>query len=130
MDSDQLEAAINEMGFEMVDNGVMELPVSKPAAFSFEEPAELNIDAIESKMGEHGFTVFDINTEQKDTGEFYAHFHILTDHYKKCSVKMWQGDMRVYPREDGLDTYEFSRIVKGIEETSGTAMVHDPIERD
>lgn len=128
MDKDNIEGALNEMDFSIVDNGVIQVPSSKPAAFTFEEPAELDVEKIEEELDDKDFAMLTPDYNIKENGEFYCYFDVMTDHYKKLSIKIWREDLRIYPHEDPPDKYELSRILHAIEDALSNNLTHDPIE--
>ena len=123
-----IEDGMDEMDFSMVDNGIMELPCSKPAAFSFTGDPTLNIDALEDEIEGYDFGLMRSDHDERADGQFYCHLMVVTDHYKKIKVKAWNDCVRIYPREDTPDTYEFARIIHAIEDAFGAKLEHDPIE--
>lgn len=118
---------MDQMGFELVDNGVLELPCSTPAVFKFVDEPELNSERFTEAIETNDFSISEELIREKD-GEFYFKAKVMTDHYKDCIVKVWTDKARVYPREDDLDTYEFSRIVHAIEDSFGAELTHEPTE--
>jgi len=120
-----LEAAQAQMGFELVDSGPIEVPCSTPATFAFTEPAEHTTEAFFEAMDEHDFAVIDTFHSESEDG-FYYKADVLTDHYKKCTVKVWEDRANIYPQEEGFDTYEVSRIIHGIEDAFGSELEHEP----
>lgn len=121
---------MGEMDFSMVDNGIMELPCSKPATFAFVEEPTLDVTALEDKLDGYDFGMFTPNYDEREDGQFYCHVEIVTDHYKKVKSKIWNDSVRIYPREDMPDTYEFTRIVHAIEDAFGAELEHAPVEED
>jgi len=121
---------MDEMDYEIVDNGVLELPSSIPAAYRFDGEATPDVEALEKQLDEHGFALMHPNSETRDDGDFYCHFEVVTDHYKRVEVKSWNDTLRMFPREELPDTYEFARILHAIEEAFGAGLEHDPIERE
>lgn len=114
-----------QMDYELVDNGVLELPASTPATYEFVEPATYNPDAFEEAVDEYGFGLIDENSTQKDDGSFYYNVDVVTDHYKKVAVKVWRDSANIYPKEELVDTYEFSRIVHSIENAFESELEHN-----
>lgn len=124
---DGIQNALDDMEFEVIDNGALELPTSVPALFSFKTEAELNPDGFEDAIEEYDFTNLDTFTTKNDSG-FYYKTKVLTDHYKDCVVKVWAEDVRIFPKDNELDTYELSRIVHAIEDAFGAELVNVPRE--
>lgn len=119
-----IQAAKDQMGFEMVDTQGLDMPVSTPATFRFIEPAELVRGEFVKAMEEHEFATIDTFHKQSDDG-FYYKADVLTDHYKKCTVKVWEEKANIHPQENGIDTYELSRIIHGIEAAFGSELEHE-----
>lgn len=128
IDQEEIEAGMDEMSYTLVDNGVMELPSSKPAAYSFVEPPLFQPEQLEEALDEHEFGMMTRQAEQREDGRFYCYADVVTDHYKKISVKVWNDSVRIYPGKEPPDTYEFTRIVKSIAATFGP-LKHDPIDQ-
>lgn len=118
-----IRAVREQMEFEVVDNGVIELPTSTPGVLEFDSPAELNPDAFESALDEHDFVALDTFVESSDDG-FYYKTKILTDHCKDCVVKVWEHQVCIFPKEELLDTYELSRVIHAIEDAFGAGLSH------
>lgn len=123
---DRVDAALAQMGFEMVDNGVLELPSSTPATFRFDGQTELDVDAFEDALDERDFGMLSPSTGEKDDGSFYCYADVVTDHYKRVAVKVWNDTAAIYPKEELVDTFEVSRIIHAIEEGFGAELRHDP----
>lgn len=125
MNKADIQAGMDQMAYELVDNGVLELPSSTPATYEFVEPAEYNPEGFEEALDEHDFSVFTATTEEREDGEFYYYVDVMTDHYKKVHVRVWRETACVYPKEELVDKYEFARIVGAIESAFGD-LDHDP----
>jgi hypothetical protein len=125
-----IREAMAEMDFEIVDNGVLELPSSKPATFRVSGEATPDTDALEDSLDEHDFGLMQQVKNSRDDGRFYCHFHVVTDHYKRVRVKTWNDSVRIYPDEELPDTFEFVRIIKAIEDAFGVELEHDPQDGD
>ena len=123
-----LESGFEQMKFEMVDNGVVNLPTSHPATYSFQEPVELSKEAFEAQLDSHGFSLIETFVSEKETGEFYFKARVMTDHYKGITVKVWRDSANFYPQGNQLDMYEFSRLVHSVEEAFGSDLLHDSTE--
>jgi hypothetical protein len=123
-DKDKLTAGMEQMGFKMVDNGVLELPTSTPATYEFTEPASYNPEAFAEAVEEYDFGLVGENTKEKEDGSFYYYVDVVTDHYKKVAVKVWKDSANIYPKEELVDTYEFSRIVHAIEDAFQAQLEH------
>ncbi len=123
---DEIKDAMSEMHFEIVDNGVLELPTSKPAVFAVDGDADPDVDALEDELDEHGFGLMEDLTETREDGRFYCHFDVFTDHYKRVRVKTLNDTVRIFPDEETPDTYEFVRIVHAIEDAFGCELRHTP----
>jgi len=122
---------MDEMDFSMVDNGFgLELPISKPATYTFQGETEKDVDALAYALADHDFTLHDVQHDEKEDGTFYCYGRVLTDHYKDVKVRVWNKKARVYPLdEEEPDRWEFVRIVKSIEEAFGAELEHTPEER-
>lgn len=83
----KISSGMEQMGFEMLDNGVLELPTSTPATYRFVEKATYNPSAFADEIKEYGFGLVGADFEQQDSGEFYYYVDVVTDHYKKVAVK-------------------------------------------
>jgi len=127
-DREKIKAGMDQMGFEMLDNGVMELPSSKPAMYAFVEPATYDAEAFKAEIKDHDFNITGDVTTENDSGEFYYFVEVLTDHYKTVKVKIWPEKVRIFPKENGIDTYEFSRIVHAIEDAFQAELEHETDE--
>jgi len=114
-----IKAGISQMEFEVVDNGVIKLPCSTPARYNFVGHAVYAPEAFESAVNDEGFTVISSDMEFHDTGEFYYSADLLTDHYKKVKIRVWEHSANIYPRNELPDKYEFTRILKAIETAFG-----------
>lgn len=125
-----IEAAMSEMDYSVVDNGVLELPASKPAAFSFEGDPSLDVDALEEELESNDFGMLTPNHETREDGKFYCFVDVVTDHYKKVKVKIWNDTVCIFPDEELPDTYEFTRTVQAIETALGADVEHDPVDRE
>jgi hypothetical protein len=125
MNKTDIEAGLDQMGFEMVDNGIMQLPASSPATYNFVGKAEYNPDAFEEALEDKGFSHLTANTDTREDGEFYYYVDVVTDHYKKVKVKVWADSACIFPKEEQPDTFEFARIVRAIEDAFGE-LEHDP----
>ena len=124
MDTEQITAGMDQMDFAIIDNGVLELPSSTPATYTFTSEPTYNPDGFTEAIENKDFGVIDVNTEQKDSGEFYYYADVITDHAKKLHVKVWQNRANVYPKEERIDTYEFSRVVHAIEDAFDSELEH------
>lgn len=125
-DPDDIQAGLDQMNFEMVDNGVIEIPSSRPASFAFTTEPTLDVDAIEPAFAEYDFGTMDMTHDTRENGDFYCYFDVVTDHYKRLSVKIWREKCRIYPHENRVDTYELTRIVHAIEAALGAELEHSP----
>jgi len=125
----KIQSGLDQMDFEMVDNGVLELPTSTPATYEFIEPAKYDPEGFGEAIAEHNFTLMTANTKEREDGEFYYYVDVLTDHYKKVHVRVWANTACVFPKEELPDRYEFARIVKAIEASFGELDHYIP-ERD
>lgn len=119
-----IEAGMAQMGFEMVDNGVIEVPTSKPATYAFTGETTYQPAVFEDELDTHGFGLVGVNTKQKDNGDFYYYADVVTDHYKKVAVKVWNDTANLYPKENTVDTYEVSRILHAIEDAFKSELEH------
>lgn len=125
MNEADIQAGLDQMNYEQVDNGVIEIPSSKPARYGFVEPATYDPEAFKEACEEYGFSVFTATTEQRGDGDFYYYVGVLTDHYKKVHVRVWRETACIFPKEKLVDTYEFARIVRSIESAFGD-LEHEP----
>ncbi len=123
---DEIKDAMSEMDFEVVDNGVLEIPSSKPAVFAVEGDADPDIDALEDELKKRDFGAIQKRSKTREDGRFYCHFHVVTDHYKRVRVKTWNDSVRIFPDDELPDTYEFVRIVHAIEDAFGCELRHAP----
>jgi len=123
-DTDKIKAGLAQMDFEMVDNGVFEMPASTPATYNFTEPATFDPNAFEAEIDDRGFSYIGKHSTEKDDGSFYYTVDVVTDHYKKVAVKVWRDTANLYPKEELVDTYEVSRIVHAIEEGFQSELEH------
>lgn len=123
-DNEKIEAGLEQMGFELVDHGVLELPSSTPATYAFTGETTYGPDAFAEALDKHGFSVVGVNTEQKDNGDFYYYADVVTDHYKKIAVKVWRESANLYPKKEHVDTYEVSRILHAIEDAFESELEH------
>ena len=123
-DTDKIEAGLAQMGYELVDNGHLELPMSTPATYVFTEAATYNPGAFAEAIEEYDFGIVGITTEQNDDGKFYYYADVVTDHYKKVAVKVWRDSANLFPKEDYVDTYEISRIIHAIENAFESDLEH------
>jgi len=123
-----IESGLEQMSYEIVDNGALELPVSTPCAFEFLSDTEPDIDVFKETMKSHDFGLRESQLRTSNDGDFYYKAKVMTDHYKDCVVKVWKDTVRIYPREYQLDTYELSRIVHGIEDAFGSKLTQTEIE--
>jgi hypothetical protein len=119
MEKAEIEGGLEEMNFTMVDNGIMELPSSKPATYEFVEESEYAPEQFEAEIEDVGFSIFTASTEQREDGAFYYYVDVLTDHAKRVKIRVWNDTVRIYPREEPPDTWEFSRIVQAVETAFG-----------
>lgn len=119
--------ALDQMAYEVVDNGALDLPTAVPALFAFTDTAELTPGALEDALDEYGFSTLDTFSTTSDSG-FYYKTRVMTDHYKDCVVKVWEDDVRIYPRDKELDTYELSRIIHAVEDAFNAEM--ENVERE
>jgi len=123
-DNAKINAGMNQMGFEVVEHGRIELPSSTPATYEFTGKTTYQPDAFEDALDEHDFGVVGVNTKQKDNGDFYYYADVVTDHYKKVAVKVWKESANLYPKENSVDTFEFSRILHAIEDAFESNLEH------
>ncbi len=123
---EELKEAMSEMDFEIVDNGALKLPTSKPAVFSIDGDAEPDIDVLEDELDKRDFGAIQKQSKTREDGRFYCHFHVVTDHYKRVRVKTWNDSVRIFPDDELPDTYEFVRIVNSIEDAFGCELRYDP----
>jgi len=114
-----------QMGFEIVDNGVLELPSATPATYVFTEAPTYRPDGFDAAIQDKAFGVIDVNTKQKESGEFYYYADVVTDHAKKLAVKVWTDSANIYPKEERIDTYEFSRVLHAIEDGFEAELAHN-----
>jgi len=119
-----VEAGLEEMDFEMVDTGVLELPTSKPACFDLIGDTSIDIEALESELDSCGFVSMSPVMDTNDEGDFYCYVDIMTDHYKKIHVKVWNDSVSVFQKENKPDSYELSRILHAIEEAFNGEIQH------
>jgi len=123
-DNEKIKAGMEQMNFEMVDNGVMKLPTSKPATYTFSGETTYRPDVFADAIDEHEFSLIGVNTKQKNNGVFYYYADVVTDHYKKVAVKVWNNNANLYPKEKTVDTYELSRILHAIENAFKSELEH------
>jgi len=122
-----IQAGLDQMDFEIVDDGHLKLPASTPARYVFASETELDPEAVELELDDYDFSILTPNHQWDDDGSFYYYVDVVTDHYKKIHVKVWQDRANLYPKEELVDTYEVSRIIHAIENAFGTELVHiDP----
>jgi len=119
----KIEAGIQQMDFSMVDNGIVDLPTSTPATYTFKSPAEYDPDGFADEIESHDFGVMGITTEECTIGWYY-YADVVTDHCKRVAVKVWPRTANIYPKEDLVDTYEFSRILHSIEDGFNGELEH------
>jgi len=117
-----VEHGQDQMMFETVDNGVIELPCSTPAVYEFKTEATTSFKTLERALAEHGFTAMDEMCTSNDDG-FYFKCDILTDHCKRATLKAWSDECRIFPNGELLDRFELSRILHAIEEAFGSELV-------
>lgn len=132
MKTSHVEAALEEMDFEMVENGAgLELPSSKPASFSFTEPVELDEDRVYEGFRSKDFAVLTPFIKRKEGSEkFVWEADLYTDkRMAKTKVKIWRDSVRIYPREDGVELTELAQITSAIESAMNATLEHDPIEQ-
>jgi len=120
-----IESGLTQMNFEIVDNGVLKLPSSKPATYTFVGEPTPDINLLEKELDSHDFGLWSTNCETKNDGRFYCHFELVTDHYKRVKVKTWNDRVCIFPREELPDRFEFSRIVHTIENAFDSEIEHN-----
>jgi len=120
-----IESGLNQMDYEVVDNGVIELPSSTPAVFEFEGSSELNVETLESELDEYEFSMFTPTHDTREDGSFYCYVDILTDHYKKIHLRIWREQVCVFPKEEQPDRYELSRLMNAVESAFGAELTHE-----
>lgn len=117
-----VEKGLEQMGYEVVDNGVMNLPCSTPAVYEFATPSELDGDTFEENITAHDFTIYD--TFSREQGDQYLYSaSVVTDHYKKVNLRTSHESLRVFPDEQPPDRYELSRILHAVEDAFGSDLV-------
>lgn len=125
VDKKHIQAGLDQMDFRVIDNGTLELPSSTPATYKFTEPTTYNPEQFAEQIDGYGFSTVGMTTNTKDS-DWYYYTDVLTDHCKTVHVKIWTDKANVYPKEDGIDTWEFSRILSAIEEAFGSELQHTP----
>lgn len=129
MKTSEVEAALAEMDYEVVENEFgMTLPVSKPAGFACEPDATLDVDELEAELDRKDIGLFAEFTNRSDDGRWYFNFELYTRDAKRIAAKMWPDALRVYPREEGPTLGELAQITSAIERAFGTTLTHDPID--
>lgn len=123
-----IKGGLEEMDYDIVDNGVLKLPSSKPAAFAWTVEPTPDEEALEHELDEYDFGLMMNRCETREDGQFYCHFDVVTDHYKRVKVKTWNDSIRVFPDDELPDTYELVRIIKAAERAFGAELEHDPID--
>jgi len=114
MSDHDYSAILNEMQFEIIDNGVLELPSSTPAVLEWETKPEVDIDRFESNLEEHGHAPHS-TLKETDGDEFYYKTKILTDHAKDVILKADANTVRLFHKGENVDVYEISRIINSLE---------------
>jgi hypothetical protein len=130
METEAIKAGLEQMTWEIVDNGAIKIPSSRPAHYEFIEPATYRPDTFEEAVELHDFTIRSTYTELQppDDGDgFFYYTRVTTDHYKTVKVRIWRKACNVYPIEDVPDTYEFSRILGAVETAFGELA---PVDED
>jgi hypothetical protein len=61
-ENEYIKAGMAQMDYELVDNGVLELPVATPATYEFQKPATYNPDAFECEIKSYDFGLVSIKT--------------------------------------------------------------------
>ena len=111
---EKVKHGLGQMKFEMVNNGVMDLPTSTPALYQFTSEATLSEESFEKELDDYDFVTLDTYTTENENG-FYYKTKVLTDHSKDCIVKVWNDEARIFPRGQCLDRYELARILHALE---------------
>ncbi|AFH22155.1 hypothetical protein OSG_eHP18_00225 [environmental Halophage eHP-18] len=119
----KFDQIIEAMDYEMVDNGVLELPAATPAVFAYKNKPELEFTTLENELSEHDFVTVDSSVRYTDDGEFYFRTKVLTDHMTELIVKGGMGWVRIFPGGDRTDVYEISRVVHAIEAAVNTEIL-------
>jgi hypothetical protein len=130
METEAIKSGLEQMYWEIVDNGTIKLPSSRPARYEFIEPATYRPDTFEEAVEQHDFTISSTHTElqpPEDGDGFYYYTRVTTDHYKTVKLKIWRETCNVYPIEDPPDTYEFSRLLEAVETAFGELA---PVDED
>ena len=130
VDREAIESGLEQMDYELIATGNIELPTSKPATYMFTEPATYDPERFESRLRDKNFAVHNVNTKQKSDGSFYYFANVVTDHYKSVNVKIWQEECCIYRDEESPDLYELSRILHAIEDAFAAELAHSEPESD
>jgi len=133
MKTSEVEAALDEMGYENNTNSVtgMDMPVSIPCGLSCNQPATYTEEAFEVELEKKGMSTLDTHSRQKENGQFFVDCDVyIPENYKRIKVKIWQESVRLYPREDAPTLGELAQITSAIESAFDTQLSHDPIERN
>jgi len=125
MSDHDYEAIFDEMNFEVVDHGALELPSSTPATFNYEAEPAFSMERVKEELDERAFMVVDPMTEEKED-EFYMSVKILTDHMNEVRAKATAKSFNLFPSSDRLDTYELSRIIHSFESALETELTLEP----
>jgi len=129
MKTSEVEAALAEMDYEIVENEFgMELPVSIPAAFACDPEATLAVDELEAELERKNIGMFVEYTNRSDDGRWKFNFELYTHDAKRIAAKMWPDALRVYPREQGPTLGELAQITSAVESAFETSLTHDPID--
>jgi len=116
------------MNYEVVENMAgLELPVSKPAAFSFTEPATKDVERLEELLESKGLFLMEKFTRESGD-KFYVNCEVVGDDYKKITVKLWRDSVRIYPKENMPNIGELAKITNAIERAFDAGLEHDLIE--
>jgi len=133
MKTTELEAALEEMGYENHTNSItgMDMPVSIPCGLSCDPPATYDSEAFETELEKKDMGTLDSHFKEKDNGQFFVDCDVyIRDNYKRIKAKVWRESVRLYPREDGPTLGELAQITSAIEAAFDTQLYHDPIEHN
>jgi len=130
MKTTQLEAALDEMGYEMTDGEFgASFPVSIPCGLSCDPPATCDVDAFEDELDGKEMGALDSHTRHKEDERWFLDCDIyIRENYKRIKLKCWPDAVRLYPREDGPSLGELAQITSAIEAAFDTTLHHDPIQ--
>lgn len=120
---EDLQAGYEQMDYSIHDSGPIAIPVSKPAVYTNTTKPDRDLQRLETELESHGFGLMRVRTENNPS-EFYCYFTVVTDHYKRMNVKVWEDKTRFYPNENHIDKYEFTRVVNAVETAFGVEFEH------